>query len=76
MNDAFEFDEEKATSWEVGAKTRFLNGRAIFNAALYHTDIKDLQVSVFDGVLGYVVGNAMRGPRASRSTADLQSRRT
>ena len=58
MADAFEFDEEKATSWEAGVKTRFLDGRAIFNAALYHTDIKDLQVSVFDGVLGYVVGNA------------------
>ena len=58
MADAFEFSEEKATSWEAGAKTRFLDGRAIFNVALYHTDIKDLQVSVFDGVLGYVVGNA------------------
>ena len=58
MADAFEFDEEKATNWEAGAKTRFLDGRAIFNVALYHTDIKDLQVSVFDGVLGYVVGNA------------------
>lgn len=58
MDDAFEFSEEKATNWEAGAKTRFLDGRAIFNVALYHTDIKDLQVSVFDGVLGYVVGNA------------------
>lgn len=58
MEDAFEFSEEKATNWEVGSKTRFLGGRAIFNAALYHTKIQDLQVSVFDGVLGYIVGNA------------------
>jgi outer membrane receptor protein involved in Fe transport len=58
MEDAFEFSEEKATSFEVGAKTRLLDGRAIFNVALYHTKIKDLQVSVFDGKLGYVVGNA------------------
>jgi outer membrane receptor protein involved in Fe transport len=58
MEDAFEFSEEKATNWEAGTKTRFLGGRAIFNAALYHTKIQDLQVSVFDGVLGYVVGNA------------------
>ena len=58
MADAFEFSEEKATNWEAGAKTRLLDGRAIFNVALYHTKIKDLQVSVFDGVLGYVVGNA------------------
>jgi outer membrane receptor protein involved in Fe transport len=58
MEDAFEFGEEKATNWEAGAKTRFLDGRGIFNVALYHTKIKDLQVSVFDGSLGYVVGNA------------------
>jgi outer membrane receptor protein involved in Fe transport len=58
MADAFEFDEEKANSFEAGAKTRFLDGRAIFNVALYYTDMKDLQVSVFDGTLGYVVGNA------------------
>ena len=58
MEDAFEFSEEKATSWEAGAKTQFLDGRATFNVALYHTKIKDLQVSVFDGTLGYVVGNA------------------
>ncbi|MCL6683674.1 TonB-dependent receptor [Sphingomonas alba] len=58
MADAFEFDEEQATNWEVGAKTSFFNHRGIFNASLYHTKIQDLQVSVFDGVLGYVVGNA------------------
>ena len=58
MLDAFEFSEEKATNIEAGTKTRFLDGRATFYATLYHTDIRDLQVSVFDGVLGYVVGNA------------------
>ena len=58
MADAFEFSEEKANSFELGAKTRFLNGQAIFNVALYYTDMKDLQVSVFDGTLGFVVGNA------------------
>ena len=58
MADAFEFSEEKATNWEAGAKTRFLDGRAILNAAVYHTKINNLQVSVFDGTLGYVVGNA------------------
>ena len=58
MADAFEFSEEKATNWEAGAKTRFLDGRAILNAAVYHTKIDNLQVSVFDGTLGYVVGNA------------------
>jgi outer membrane receptor protein involved in Fe transport len=58
MAEAFEFDEEKANAFEAGAKTRFLDGRAIFNVAAYYTNMKDLQVSVFDGTLGFVVGNA------------------
>ncbi|MCL6741056.1 TonB-dependent receptor [Sphingomonas sp. RB56-2] len=58
MEDAFEFSEEKATSFEAGAKTQFLDHRGTFNVAFYHTKIKNLQVSVFDGKLGYVVGNA------------------
>ncbi|NEX92185.1 TonB-dependent receptor [Caulobacter sp. 17J65-9] len=58
MADAFEFADEKATTYETGAKMRLLNGRAELNTAVYYTDMKDLQVSVFDGVLGFVVGNA------------------
>jgi len=58
MADAFQFSEEKATSFETGAKTKFLDGRAIFNIDFYYTKIKNLQVSVFDGTLGFIVGNA------------------
>lgn len=58
MEDAFEFADERATTIEAGAKTRLLDRRLEFNAAVYYTKLKDLQVSVFDGVLGFVVGNA------------------
>ncbi|MBC6980360.1 TonB-dependent receptor [Caulobacter sp. 17J80-11] len=58
MADAFEFSDEKATTYEVGSKMRLLGGRAELNGAVYYTDMQDLQVSVFDGVLGFVVGNA------------------
>jgi outer membrane receptor protein involved in Fe transport len=58
MADAFEFGEEKANTFELGAKSKFLDGRAMLNVALYYTKMKNLQVSVFDGTLGFVVGNA------------------
>jgi outer membrane receptor protein involved in Fe transport len=56
---SFEFEDEQADTFEVGAKAR-LGGALELNAALYHTDFHDLQVSVFDGVLGFNVGNAAK----------------
>lgn len=53
----FEFEEEKATNYELGAKLRF-GGSFEMNAAAYFTDFEDLQVSTFDGVLGFNVRNA------------------
>jgi len=55
---AFRFNDEKATTWELGTKTRFWNGRAEINGDVYYTSYKDLQVSIFDGLLGFNVGNA------------------
>jgi iron complex outermembrane recepter protein len=60
MAQAFEFADEKATNYEAGAKLRFWEGRAELNTAAYYTDYKDLQVSVFDGILGFNVGNAAK----------------
>jgi len=54
---SFEFDEEDATNLELGAKIR-VGGSFEMNAALYMTDFEDLQVSTFDGVLGFNVRNA------------------
>ena len=53
----FEYNDEKASNLEFGAKLR-LGGTFEMNAALYLTDFEDLQVSTFDGVLGFNVRNA------------------
>jgi outer membrane receptor protein involved in Fe transport len=55
---AFEFDDEQALNFEAGIKSRLLDGRATLNMAVYRTEYDDLQVSVFDGTLGFNVGNA------------------
>lgn len=54
---SLEFDDEKALTYEIGAKSEWLGGAARLNAALFYTDFEDLQVSTFNGV-GYVVENA------------------
>jgi iron complex outermembrane recepter protein len=55
---SFEFDDEDSQSYEAGLKSRFADNRAEVNLAYHFTDFKDLQVSTFDGVLGYNVSNA------------------
>ena len=55
---SFEFDDEDSKSYEAGLKSRFADDRAELNLAYYFTDFKNLQVSTFDGVLGYNVSNA------------------
>lgn len=57
---AFQFGDEKAMTFETGAKLRLFNGRAEFNADVYYTSYRDLQVSIFDGILGFNVGNAAK----------------
>ena len=54
----FEYEDENVVSYEVGAKGRYLDGTLEVNAALFHSRYDDLQVSQFDGTLGFVVGNA------------------
>jgi len=55
---SFEFEEEAALTLEVGKKSTLLNGRANLNIAAFYTEYDDLQVSIFDGTLGFNVGNA------------------
>jgi outer membrane receptor protein involved in Fe transport len=52
----FEYEPEKAKSYELGVKTR-LGSAAELNAAVFFTDYEDLQTSAFDGSLGFNVGN-------------------
>lgn len=52
----FEFEDERATTYELGLKTR-LGSRAELNVAGFITDYKDLQTTAFDGRIGFNVGN-------------------
>jgi len=54
----FEYKNESVISYETGVKSAFLGGTTELNAALFYSDYNDLQVSQFDGTLGFVVGNA------------------
>lgn len=53
---AFEFEDEQADSYELGAKFRWES--AELNVSAYRTEYEDLQITVFDGVLGFNVQNA------------------
>jgi outer membrane receptor protein involved in Fe transport len=57
---SFEFEDEQATSFEVGSKVSLLNNTAEINVALFYTTFDNLQVSIFDGTLGFNVGNAAK----------------
>jgi iron complex outermembrane recepter protein len=55
---SFEFEDEESQAYEAGLKSRFAEDRAEINVAYYFNDFKNLQVSTFDGVLGFNVSNA------------------
>ncbi|MCB1675941.1 MAG: TonB-dependent receptor [Halioglobus sp.] len=54
----FEYDEEKALSYELGVKSYLLDGLMTLNATVFYTEVEDFQVSIFDGATGFVVQNA------------------
>jgi outer membrane receptor protein involved in Fe transport len=63
----FEFEDERATTYELGVKTA-VGDRAEINADVFYTDYKDLQTSAFDGAIGFNVGNGsakVKGVEAS-----------
>lgn len=55
---SWEFNNEEATSIELGSKMSLADGAAELGVAWYMTDYTDLQVSQFDGTLGFNVTNA------------------
>jgi outer membrane receptor protein involved in Fe transport len=57
---SFEFEDEKALAFEVGTKISLLNNTAEINVAVFRTNFDNLQVSIFDGTLGFNVGNAAK----------------
>ncbi|MEA1942487.1 MAG: TonB-dependent receptor [Pseudomonadota bacterium] len=54
----FEFDDETVTSYEAGLRSDLLGGRMQFNATAYFAQYENLQISQFDGTIGFNVGNA------------------
>jgi len=52
----FEFDDERATTFEFGLKTG-IGARAQLNIAAFFTDYKGLQTTAFDGRIGFNVDN-------------------
>ncbi|MDP7660681.1 MAG: TonB-dependent receptor, partial [Gammaproteobacteria bacterium] len=57
---SFEFDDEEALAFELGSKMSLADGAAELSVALFYTKFSDLQVSIYDGTLGFNVGNAAK----------------
>jgi outer membrane receptor protein involved in Fe transport len=57
ISDSFKFGDEQATNYEIGGKLG-IGSTAEINFAAFYTKFDDLQISIFDGVLGFNVGNA------------------
>ncbi|GAB3094637.1 TonB-dependent receptor [Aestuariicella hydrocarbonica] len=55
--DAPLFDPEQVTSFEVGVKSRLMNGMLQLNATLFYQTLEDFQANSFDGI-AFVVRNA------------------
>ncbi len=54
---SFEYDNEQATSVEVGAKLSFLNNQLQWNLAVFSTEYLDLQVSAWDATENSFITN-------------------
>ena len=52
------FEPEKLTSYELGLKTKLVDGRLRFNAAAFHSDYKNIQVVVSDSGIPRTVNAA------------------
>lgn len=52
------FEPETVDSFEAGLKSEFAGGAGRFNATVFLNTFEDLQVSTFDGVASFIVGNA------------------
>lgn len=55
----FEFQDEEAIAHEIGIKASIADIAEV-NVAYFYTEIKNLQVSVFDGGVGFNVSNAAK----------------
>ena len=58
MNTGEEFNPEKIWSYELGAKTNWLDNRLRTNVSAFYYDYKDLQVNQFSGVTNLITNAA------------------
>ena len=52
------FEPEEVTAYEVGARMDFLGGNARLNVTAFRSEYENLQVAVFNGVIGFNTANA------------------
>ncbi|NRB39922.1 MAG: TonB-dependent receptor [Pseudomonadales bacterium] len=55
---SFEFESETVNALEIGHKAMIADGQASLNIALFYNQFDDVQISTFDGSLGFLVNNA------------------
>ncbi len=56
----FEFEDERATNYELGGKFELARGAAELQVALFRSEFTDLQTSQFDGAFSFNVTNAAK----------------
>jgi len=57
-NGDLQFTDETVKAYEIGAKIDFLRGRARLNVTGFRADYDDLQVNIFNGLVGSFTANA------------------
>ncbi len=57
---SFEFEDEEALAYEAGSKMSLAGGAAELSTAFFYTQFSNMQISIFDGTLGFNVGNAAK----------------
>lgn len=71
---SFSYEDERARSWEVGAKLRLLDRRLDVDMAVFRTDFTNLQVSSYNGY-AFITGNAAEA-RSQGVELDIRFRPT
>ena len=73
------YADETATTYELGAKTQWLDGRLTLNATAFHNDYRDLQLNVFvnidtdgDGIADAPFGDFRNAGAATIDGAELE----
>lgn len=56
----FSYEPENATNYEIGLKSKLFNKSVRLNLAVFLVDVKDFQVSIFDGATAFLVVNAAK----------------